>query len=484
MHKSSTKPNIVSILADDMGAWALGCSGNSEIKTPHLDKLAEGGARFDQFYCVSPVCSPARASILTGTIPSRHGVHDWIRSGSVNKSELPNKMSSMSIFHDEHEAEAYLEGQLTYTDLLSQAGYRCALSGKWHLGNSSKPQHGFHHWYTIVRGGCSYMKPDVVEQDEFRIEDGYVTDLITDHAIHFIEELTTTADPFYLSVHYTAPHSPWEHSEHPERYLQMYDDCEFNSVPELPAHPNQIPTCPRGEGDRRRELLQGYYAAITAMDHGIGQIVAKLDEKGIRDNTLIVFMTDNGMNMGHHGIWGKGNGTFPLNMFDTSVKIPAIFHHRGMIPAGQVLRELVSQYDVFPTLLEYAGIELHHHEIGPGRSFAKLMLGTEGNHNEHIVVYDEYGPVRMIRTKEWKYVHRYPYGPHELYQLSRDPEENVNRIQDTSCALTIEDMQLRLGNWFSQYVLPESDGVYAPVTGLGQMKSIRRGRIEAGTFKS
>lgn len=479
----SGKPNIIYILADDMGSWALGCAGNHEVRTPNLDRLAAEGMRFDHFFCTSPVCSPARASIMTGRMPSQHGVHDWICSGNVTRSELREEVQGQPIFADERTAVAYLAGQLTYSELMAEAGYACALSGKWHLGASAVPQKGFERWFTIARGGCSYMKPDIVENGEVTIVDGYVTDLITDRALDFLNELSQQDNPFYLSVHYTAPHSPWECSEHPEEYVAMYEDCLFESVPELPLHPNQITSAPHGEGERRKELLRGYYASITAMDNGIGRIIDMLEEQGLREQTLIIFMGDNGMNMGHHGIWGKGNGTFPLNMFDTSVKVPAIFSHPGVIPAGQVRSELVSQYDMFPTLLAYTGLSNLDRYPLPGRSFLPLLRGEEDDGHEDIVIYDEYGPVRMIRTQAWKYVHRYPYGPHELYDLHNDPNEDVNRIHDAACQDVLEDMRRRLGEWFGKYTDPSKDGRVAPVTGNGQLAPLALGITEGRAFK-
>lgn len=482
-HGNTTKPNIVFVLADDMGAWALGCAGNDEIRTPHLDRLASEGMRFDSFFCASPVCSPARASILTGRIPSQHGVHDWIRSGNLDKQSLPEHIRSQPFFQDERTALEYLQGQTGYTELLKDAGYSCALSGKWHLGNSRVPQKGFERWFSIARGGCSYMKPDIVENGEVRIENRYITDLITEHAVGFLEELCEEPAPFYLGVHYTAPHSPWDRSEHPEHYVDMYKDCAFHSAPDLPVHPSQVNTAPHGEGEHRKELLRGYYASISAMDHGIGQIMQVLDEKGVRDNTLVIFMSDNGMNMGHHGVWGKGNATFPLNMFDTSVKVPALFSHPGVIPQGLVNRELVSQYDIFPTLLEYAGVANPEAKTLPGISFADLLHGEPASKREDIVVFDEYGPVRMIRTDQWKYVHRYPYGPHELYDLVHDPDEEVNRIDERQCTEIRDSLRQRLGEWYGKYVDPVKDGVYAPVTGFGQMDVVSPGKREGDSFK-
>ncbi|QCT01599.1 mucin-desulfating sulfatase [Paenibacillus algicola] len=494
MHTQHHRPNIVFILADDLGEWALGCSGNEEVKTPHLDRLAAEGMRFSNFFCTSPVCSPARASILTGHIPSQHGVHDWIRAGNIEAAGLEEGLATLPRFQDESLATSYLAGQTGYTEKLVAAGYTCALSGKWHLGSSLTPQMGFSRWYTIARGGCSYMEPDMVVDGQIKLERHYVTDLITRQALRDMEDLAKERHPFYMSVHYTAPHSPWNREEHPEEYLRLYDSCEFHSVPELPPHPDQSPTCPQGQGEARKELLRGYYASITAMDAGIGQLLEQLTQLGIREQTLVIFMSDNGMNMGHHGVWGKGNGTFPLNMYDTSVKVPALFSHPGRIPAGQICAELVSQYDLYPTILEYAGI--HEENSGtekeprPGSSFAGILLGSAAGtesgastHREEVVIYDEYGPVRMLRTADWKYIHRYPYGPHELYDLTHDPGEEHNLIQEPEHQGRIQVFRKRLGEWFQSYLHPERDGVYCAVTGFGQLSRLSAGDREGRGFQ-
>lgn len=478
--KATSRPNIVFVLADDLGAWALRCTGNDEIHTPSIDALAAEGARCENFFCASPVCSPARASIITGRIPSQHGVHDWIRSGNVDMQGANSEIKAM--FPDERTTIEYLAGQTTYTELLAKAGYSCALSGKWHLGNSQVPQQGFERWFTIARGACSYKKPDIVVDGNVRIGDGYVTNFITDKALTFMEELSQEKAPFYLGVHYTAPHSPWERTDHLEECVSMYDNCPFNSVPDLPPHPSQIETCPHGEGERRKELLRGYYGAITAMDTGVGQLMQKIDELGIKEETLVIFMSDNGMNMGHHGVWGKGNATNPLNVFDTSIKIPAIFRQPGVIPRGEIIHDLLSQYDVFPTLLDYVALGIPAQPQLPGISFAPLLKRMKDWSRQEVVIYDEYGPVRMIRTSDWKYVHRYPFGPHELYDLKNDPEEKVNRVDDESCTQIRDDLGQRLGEWYAKYVNPDFDGVYAPVTGFGQLNLATPGKREWVSF--
>lgn len=465
------KPNLLFILTDDQGAWALNCAGNTDISTPYLNSLAEQGMRFDNFFCASPVCSPARASILTGCIPSQHGVHDWIRSGSLDKETL-GEYKNHPYFTSENVPVSYLDGYVTYSDLLAEKGYTCALSGKWHLGDSIRPQHGFSHWYTIGRGGCMYTQADVIEDGKLHFENRYITDLITEHALQYLEELSKTDNPFYISVHYTAPHDPWDADQHPKEFIEMYRDCSFTATPEEPPHPNQIPSAPWGVGEERKRLLRGYYAAISAMDAGVGKILDKLKDLGLEENTLVIFTADNGMNMGHHGIWGKGNGTFPMNLYDTSVKVPFIARWPGKILPGVVTESMCSHYDVIQTLNELLDLKATLPENLPGKSFANVLLTGE-NKDNHIVIFDEYGNSRMIRNREWKYIHRYPYGPHELYHLITDPGEKENLIEqlDNPVYREIrENLLSELQKWYLTYADPAVDGSREAVTGFGQLR--------------
>ncbi|MDQ3702801.1 MAG: sulfatase-like hydrolase/transferase [Chloroflexota bacterium] len=476
------RPNIIVILTDDQGPWALGCAGNREIRTPNLDRLAASGVRFSSFFCASPVCSPARASLLTGRIPSAHGVHDWLRDGNGGK-QRPIE---------------YLAGLDAYTDLLARAGYRCGLSGKWHLGDSPRPQKSFTHWYVHQTGGGPYYNAPMIRDGQLIQQPGYVTDAITDEALAYLDACApapgapaTDGAPFYLSVHYTAPHSPWV-DNHPPEIVASYDDCPFDSCPDEPPHPWAIRTAPSADGARAREQRQGYFAAVTAMDGNVGRILDRLDSLGLRQDTLIFFLSDNGFNLGHHGIWGKGNGTFPQNMYDNSVKVPCIISHPGAISAGAVSDALLSQYDWFPTILDLAGVPHPATDSLPGRSFAPLLhtlgsTGAEGNFSsnppgqapsaaaagrQYVVaghVYDEYGPVRMVRTTEWKYVHRYAYGPHELYHLREDPDERANLVDDPTRAAVRRELKGELDDWFTRYADPLRDGTREAVYGKGQI---------------
>ena len=467
------RPNIVFILTDDQGPWAMHCAGNDEIETPNLDRIAANGIRFTNFFCASPVCSPARASILTGRIPSQHGVHDWLCSGNLNRDDL-GEWKNHPYYTHEKEAIPYLDGMLGYTDILAQEGYQCALSGKWHLGDSLHPQHGFSRWFTIGRGGCHYYEPDMVENEKLYLDHRYVTDIITEKALSFLDEMEKEEKPFYLSVHYTAPHSPWEEDEHPKEMIEKYRNCPFLSVPDLPIHPNQVSSAPYGTGERRKELLRGYYAAVTAMDRGVGKILDWLEKKGELEHTLLFFMGDNGMNMGHHGIWGKGNGTFPPNFFDTSVKVPFLVSWPDVLPKGMVTDAMCSQYDFIHTLLDLLGMaEAFPKETAkclPGKSFKDVLFSGKAKEERAVMIFDEYGPNRMIRTKEWKLVHRYPYGPDELYHLAEDPEEKINLAETEEWQERKEELMKQMIQWFDRYVDPKMDGTHEAVTGFGQIR--------------
>jgi arylsulfatase A-like enzyme len=379
------------------------------------------------------------------------------------------KDSFYDLFTGDGKRIEYLAGIPGFTDVLAENGYTCGISGKWHLGDSLTPQKGFSFWRVIPYGGSDYYNGGYIVDGELRREPRYLTDAITDHALQFLEGRHGRQDPFYLSVHYTTPHSPWDAAQHPAELTGLYRDSDFPSCPDEPqTHPWQINSAPRGRGERRRELLRGYYGSISGVDGGVGRILAKLDELGLRQDTLIAFTSDNGMNMGHHGIWGKGNGTFPLNMYDTSVKVPFILSYPGQVPQGATDSHLLSHYDFLPTLLDYLEMPFDRLNL-PGRSFAPLLRGETFADREHLVVFDEYGPVRMIRSQDWKYVHRYPYGPHELYDLRSDPGETHNLIAETAQRGIAEALKGELEAWFLKYVDPRIDGVREPVTGKGQL---------------
>ncbi len=285
----------------------------------------------------------------------------------------------------------------------------------------------------------------------------------------------TRATPFYLQVGYTAPHSPWI-GNHPAEFVDQYANCAFASCPQDAIHPWARTLTTQNHGNR--DALAGYFGAVTAMDAGIGRILDRLDTLGLRDETLVIFTSDNGFSCGQHGFWGKGNGTFPLNMYENSVTVPTIISQPGRVSSGHVDHGLRSHLDIFPTLLDYAGLPVPDRESLPGRSFASALNGGTSAGSDLVVVatgahpeaiHDEYGPVRMVRTDRWKYVHRYAYGPHELFDLQEDPGELVNLVADPAHISTRRELKGEIDEWFLRYADPARDGVREPVTGLGQI---------------
>ena len=241
------------------------------------------------------------------------------------------------------EAISYLSAHKAFTEILAENGYQCGLSGKWHIGDSATPQSGcFTYWHTEAMGGDNYYYPVALENGKMTMKRGiYVSDYITDNALGFLRQ-RDPEQPFFLAVHYTAPHSPWSAPCHPREYIELYDNCPFDSIPNCPPHPwCAEANMTRAQWDQkphpgvrfihaRYAPIRGGVAAVPAgkpagilcrrYRHGRrrGPPAAELEAQGLRENTLVVFTSDNGSNMGHHGIFGKGNGTYPQNMYDTS----------------------------------------------------------------------------------------------------------------------------------------------------------------------
>jgi len=432
---AANRPNIVFIMTDDQGQWALGCYGNTEIKTPNIDRLAAEGVRFSHACATTPVCSPSRATFMTGLIPSQHGIHDWIKNENVGPR-----------------ARCLVDRFTLLTEVLAQNGYRCGLSGKWHLGDSLHPHKSFDYWFAIPGGSSPYNDPEMIWQGKTEKVPGYITDHITNHATDFIEQ--SGEKPFFLSVQYNAPHSPWDSAVHPEPFGSLYRDCPFDSIPREPVHPwasaniNQI-------GDTK--TLEKYFASISAVDAGVGRIMETLAKKGIDKNTIVIYASDQGFQCGHNGLWGKGNASNPRNMYEESMLIPLIFRCPGMLPAGAVQDRLVSAYDFMPTILDLAGLSMPQGPRYAGHSYAPLLKGENAEWDD--VIYGEYGRTRMIRTAEWKYVHRADGGPHELYNMILDPREDRNVAEDPFHKTIRIELRDKIDKWFDQH----SEGDANPV---------------------
>lgn len=456
--------NILFILTDDQSYFALHrkCP---DVITPNLDKLCDVGAVYENCFCASPVCSPARASILTGAMPSFHGVHDWIISGNVNIKDLPAFSAERDpIKNNESVAIDYLDGITTYTDVLADNGYDIALSGKYHLGDTMKKRKGYTYWNVLLRGGCRYTSYDTYYNGEVFSQTKYVTDLVADNAIDFLKNHRTDK-PFYLGVHFTAPHTPWDKEEHPEEIWNLYEGCDFDNVKYAPVHKDQVKNPFIGDTEKkRRELIRGYFTAVTAMDRAIGRILDELKNQGLYDDTIVIFTGDNGMNVGQHGVWGKGNGTYPQNFYEESVKVPLIVAGNGI--EKRTVEDMVSHVDLFPTILELCGVS-GSSDKPAGKSFAKTLRG-EKFEREYVSVFSEYGAVRMIRNEKYKLIKNYIDGQDLFFDLKEDPFEEKNAIDSDEYSDIIKNMSEKLDEGFDEYKDALRDGKYQFPSGAGQ----------------
>ncbi|HZT30308.1 MAG TPA: sulfatase-like hydrolase/transferase [Bryobacteraceae bacterium] len=423
--------NVVFFLTDDHGFWASSPYGCTDLHTPNLQRLADGGVRFTRAFSCTPVCSPSRMTYMTGLIPSQHGVQDWL---------LPEDSYGSG-------SHRFLDGHITYSEILASHGYTLGMAGKWHMGLDDQAQAGFSWWATVPGGGGTYRDPEFVKNGRKIRYRGYKTDAIGDYAIEFLNLYHDR--PFWLQVPFYAPHTPYTYQ--PETYRQWYDQSQFSCFPNEPMNPWQEASDAVHHG--KREPKHAYSALITGMDYNLGRIVRRLEELGVRDNTLIIFTADQGWNAGHHGVWGKGNGTIPLNMYEESLHVPLIWNLPGRIRAGQTLTPMVSNYDFFPTILDYLGVPVPKSAVRrPGRSYAAFLRGESPAWRNRL--YFEYEYVRGIRTENLKYIERTRKWPSELFDLEADPGERRNVIDDPRHRKELSALRRDMHDFFHQHGAP------------------------------
>ena len=428
------KTNVVFFMTDDQGAWASSAYGCRDLRTPNIQRLAEGGARFTRAFSCTPVCSPSRMTYMTGQIPSQHGVQDWL--------EPEDSYGSGS--------RRFLEGHTTYSEVLAHNCYTLGLCGKWHMGEDEKAQAGFTYWASVPGGGGTYRDPLFIKNGERFPYKGFKTDAVGDFAIEFLNK--NYKRPFFLQVTFYAPHTPYDYQ--PEMYRQWYNRSTFPCFSDLPMHPWQTAGTAKFHGSR--EAKHAYSALITGLDYNIGRIVTRLEELGVRENTLIIFTADQGWNAGHHGVWGKGNGTIPFNMYEESLCVPLIWNHPGRIRSGQVLTPMVSNYDFFPTILDYLGIGIPKDGVKrPGRSYAPFLRGESPAWRNRL--YFEYAYVRGVRTETLKYVERSREWPSELWDLEADPGETRSVIGDPRYQKLLAALRDEMRDFFRIHDAPPLD---------------------------
>jgi len=381
--KASTPPNVIFLLVDDMGYADVGCMGSPDIKTPNIDRIAAEGVRMTDCYASAPVCSPTRAAFLTGLWQQRTGI-EWAIgltseeakrvNGELVKAKEPFTMGLAP-------SDSYL------TPLLKKHGYGTAAYGKWHLG--FKPEynpvnHGFDEYWGIIGGQCDYYQyyylggmKQLYEKTEMTTAEGYITDLINQRTVRYIREEGTS--PFFIYIPYNAVHHPYH----------------------VPGDPTQTYTNEnKNDGTRA-----GYAKMVESIDKGVGEMFAALEEKGILDNTLIIFSSDNG------GERFSDNGPLfnhKTTLWEGGIRVPCLMRWpRGGLPAGKVSSQPAITMDLTATILAAAGVPLPKNQPTDGINLLPILR------DEQEPVVDRTFCWRVDRTRrrmkairhgDWKYV--------------------------------------------------------------------------------
>jgi choline-sulfatase len=416
-------PNILFVYTDDQAAWALGASGDPNSKTPHMDRLAREGAYLINAFTVTPVCSPSRAGMFASRYGCEVGITDWIQPQTEAGIGLDRKNA-------------------IWPKVLKKHGYATGLVGKWHLGTQPQfhpTKHGFDYFMGFLGGGTSPRDPTLEEGGEPHKLSGFTSDILTDRALKFIEH--NQVRPFALCLHFRSPHAP---------YLPVgeQDWLTFSSLDPV------IPDFPNLDMPRVKQLTREYHASVGEVDRNLGRVLDQLDRLELAENTIVIFTSDHGYNIGHHGILHKGNaswittnpppGTANIperrrpNMFDTSLRVPALVRWPGKIQPKTIVKHTVTNLDWYPSVLAMAGAELPPDQIIHGRNMLPLLRGEQVDWDNDL--YAEYSvhnsmraDMRAYRTPHWKLKRDFLNPGHdELYDLVKDPHETTNLIASQS----------------------------------------------------
>ncbi|GEP43580.1 sulfatase family protein [Brevifollis gellanilyticus] len=432
--------NVVFILTDNQGAWTLGCYGNKDIRTPNIDALAKGGIRFTRALSSNAVCSPTRATFLTGLIPSQHGVHSFLDPKFMMGPQAYNTLGEFT----------------SIGEILRDSGYTCGLSGKWHLGDNLKPNEGFSFWVTKPDGSTKeFYDQEIIENGQVTKVAEYTTDFWTRRGIEFME--ANKEKPFFLYLAYNGPYSLGNLmlNESKNRHAAYYADKELPSFPRDAMHPwqhhnKQFHNDPRA--------MRRMASEVSGVDDGVGEVMAALKRLGLEKDTLVVYSSDQGWMGGQNGIWGMGDHTRPIGAHELMMQIPLIFSQPGSIPAGETSDFLVSNYDFLPSLLGYLNLsdKLPTKPRLPGRDFSAVLRGRDIDAWDNTIFY-EMETCRAVRGQRWKYVQRHPAGPHELYDMQADAQERFNLLGQPGMEPVVKEMSARLDAFFHTYADPQYD---------------------------
>jgi len=491
--KQSERPNILFIMSDDHAYQAVSAYGHGLNETPNIDRIAREGARFSNAFVTNSICAPSRAVLLTGIF-----------------SHLNGKIDNF---------KPYNWDQQNFAKILQQSGYETAMIGKIHL--SGEPQ-GFDYW-NVLPGQGFYYNPEFIEMGEQKQFTGYVTTLITQFTLKWLNEIRDRSKPFCLLYHHKAPHRNWMPEE---KYLDLYEDQEFDTPANFfddystrgkaareqtmriaedmmwghdlkfendpyTGEPSNISRrtdrmneeqlrawwdayTPRNEEFIRdkpegKELakwkfqryMRDYLKCVKSIDDGVGEILDYLDKEGLAENTVVIYTSDQGFFLGEHGWYDK------RFMYEESLRIPLLIRYPEEIKAGSVVDQLIQNLDFAPTFLDYAGVDIPGNM--QGESFRNMVSGEPCDGRDAIYYhFYEYPSVHMakrhygVRTDRYKLMHfYYDVDEWELYDLKTDPSEMLNVYDDPAYAEVQEMMHRRLVELREKYNdKPENDSIF------------------------
>jgi arylsulfatase A-like enzyme len=488
---AAERPNILFIMSDDHAYQAISAYGSNRNQTPHIDRIAAEGMRFDRCYVTNSICGPSRATILTGKYSHINGFYD-------NTSRFDGS-------------------QTTLPKLLQKAGYQTAIVGKWHL--VSEPT-GFDHW-EILPGQGDYYRPTFITPEGRHAVPGYVTDVTTQKALTWLDKRRDKSKPFFLMVHHKAPHRRWdppvkyltkfaaEEMAEPETFMDDYANRgtaakraemrieQMDPESDLKLWGENGPTRtwlynhmtaderaawqkhvdprkaameeknPQGADERRKAYYQlyikDYLRCVASVDDSVGALLEYLDQQGLADNTIVVYTSDQGFYLGEHGWFDK------RFMYEESLRTPLVVRWPGAIAPGRVEERIVSNLDFAQTFLEAAGADAAAADASAdmqGRSLVPILRGQEPENWRSTFYYHYYEGVDKVHAAHkhegvtngrLKLIHFYPVGEWELYDLEKDPHELVNVYGKADYAELQQQLHAELDRLRAELAVPPVD---------------------------
>lgn len=408
------RPNVVFLLTDDQRWDQMGCAGHPFLHTPNMDRMAREGARFANAFVTTALCSPSRASFLTGRYVHAHGV--W-----GNRTDLPEA-----------------EQRRTFPFLLREAGYETAYFGKFHMGNNPQPHLGFDYWAALPGQG-RYVDPIFNVNGETKTIPGHSGAVTAGMASDWLRRRRTK--PFCMVVGFKEPHGP---RTPPEHLRSLYSDVKVEAPQvdprDLEGKPATVRQPRKPDPERYAEDRRNYWRCITAADEQIGRVLQTLDEVGAARNTIVVFAGDNGYFLGEFGLGDKRYA------YDVSLRIPLLVRYPALIAPGSVLTQTALNIDLCPTLLDLAAVPILKTIHG---SSWRPLFRDKGSKGRRAFLYEyflegNFPPPTMQawRTDRYKYIHYPDSGdPDELYDLQSDPQERRSLAPKTESRKTIATLR-------------------------------------------